>query len=278
VIEGAFAVAFAAGLVAVANPCGFAMLPAYLSFFLGTEGQGDDARASVSRAIAVSLAVSAGFVATFAVLTAVIRNLAVDVLEWSPWISIAIGAFMALLGLAFLAGREPKINLPRLDRGGDDGSLLQMAVYGVSYAIVSLGCSIGPFMAAVVTAVNQESWLSAAAVFLTYAAGFTLLLTSLTVGIALASGSLVRGIRRTLPYVQRISGGILLLAGAYVAYYGWYELDRFGEDDPLVDRVTAWSNEVAVWITNTGPVRLGLVLAIVVAVAAVAVAGRRRTA
>ena len=50
-IEGEFAVAFAAGMVAVANPCGFAMLPAYLSFFLGLEGQDEDARASVSRAI-----------------------------------------------------------------------------------------------------------------------------------------------------------------------------------------------------------------------------------
>ena len=98
-IEGEFAVAFAAGMVAVANPCGFAMLPAYLSFFLGLEGQDEDARASVSRAIAVSLAVSVGFAATFAVITAVVRNVTGDVLEWSPWISVVIGFALMLAGV-----------------------------------------------------------------------------------------------------------------------------------------------------------------------------------
>ena len=41
-IDGAFAYAFTAGMVASVNPCGFAMLPAYLSYFLGIEGQADD--------------------------------------------------------------------------------------------------------------------------------------------------------------------------------------------------------------------------------------------
>ena len=34
-IDAPLGLAFAAGLVATINPCGFAMLPAYLSFFLG---------------------------------------------------------------------------------------------------------------------------------------------------------------------------------------------------------------------------------------------------
>ena len=37
VIDGAFALAFTAGMLATVNPCGFAMLPAYLSYFLGIE-------------------------------------------------------------------------------------------------------------------------------------------------------------------------------------------------------------------------------------------------
>ena len=34
-IDAPLALAFAAGLVATVNPCGFAMLPAYLSYFMG---------------------------------------------------------------------------------------------------------------------------------------------------------------------------------------------------------------------------------------------------
>ena len=36
-IDGLFAYAFTTGMLATVNPCGFAMLPAYLSYFLGIE-------------------------------------------------------------------------------------------------------------------------------------------------------------------------------------------------------------------------------------------------
>ena len=277
-IEGQFAVAFAAGLVAVANPCGFAMLPAYLSFFLGVEGQGDDARAGLSRALAVGLSVSAGFAVTFLVIDQVIRHVTGNVLDWSPWVSIVIGFGVAALGTALVAGKELRIRLPRLDRGGQDGSFRSMALYGVSYAVVSLGCTLPTFSAYIGATSRTEGYVSSAAMFLAYAAGFTLLLTSLTIGIAVARQGLVRTVRRALPHVQRISGGLLVIAGLYVAYYGWYELRRLGDEDVAVDRVTGWSNDVATFVTDIGPTTLGLVLAIVVAAAALLVATNRRRA
>lgn len=278
-IEGDFAVAFAAGMVAVANPCGFAMLPAYLSMFLGIDGREGDARASLSRALAVGLAVSAGFAVTFAVITAVVRNVTDDVFEWSPWVSVAIGLALAALGIYLLTGHELRVRMPRLDRGGRSGSFAQMSLYGVSYAIVSLGCTLPTFSAYVTVTIREESWLSGTAIFLAYTAGFTLLLTSLTIGMALARHGVLRAVRRALPHIQRISGALLVVAGAYVAYYGWYELHRLGDDDAAVDRVTGWSNEVAAWVSDTGAIRLGLLLSLVVAGAAIAVAtGRRRAA
>ncbi|MDP8977837.1 MAG: hypothetical protein M3N17_04560 [Actinomycetota bacterium] len=48
--------AFTGGLVASVNPCGFAMLPAYLSFFLGL----DNAMAPAGRATAVARALRVG--------------------------------------------------------------------------------------------------------------------------------------------------------------------------------------------------------------------------
>jgi cytochrome c-type biogenesis protein len=277
-IEGQFAVAFAAGMVAVANPCGFAMLPAYLSLFLGVGGRDGDTRASVSRALAVGLAVSAGFAATFAVIHVIVRNVTGDVVEWSPWVSVVIGAALAALGAYLLSGRELRVRLPRLDRGGRSGSFAQMALYGVSYAIVSLGCTLPTFSAYITVTIRAENWLSGAAIFLAYAAGFTLLLTSLTIGMALARQGLLGAVRRALPHIQRISGALLVVTGTYVAYYGWYELHRLGDDDAVVDRVTGWSNEVAGWVNDAGAVRLGLLLSLVVAGAAVAVATSRRRA
>ena len=45
-MNAALALAFAAGMVATVNPCGFAMLPAYLSYFMGlSEGVASPAAA-----------------------------------------------------------------------------------------------------------------------------------------------------------------------------------------------------------------------------------------
>ena len=75
-IDGAFALAFLSGVVATVNPCGFAMLPAYLSYFLGIESHAavdEPTQASLRRALLVSASVSAGFLAVFTVLGVVIR-------------------------------------------------------------------------------------------------------------------------------------------------------------------------------------------------------------
>src|SRR5690606_41075221 len=60
-----------------------------------------------------------------------------------PWVSIVIGLALAVLGLAMLAGYEPSVRLPRLDRGGRERTVRSMFVFGVSYAITSIGCKIG---------------------------------------------------------------------------------------------------------------------------------------
>ena len=277
-IDGAFAYAFTVGMVATVNPCGFAMLPAYLSFFLGLEGAGDDTRAGVSRALAVALCVSLGFAATFGAIGFVIVHLTDRVNDWTRWLTVGIGAGLVVLGFAMVAGYEPKLRLPRLDAGGRDRGALSMILYGVSYAVVSIGCTMPIFLPLVAGTFRTESVVSGTAIFLTYALGFAVLLTALTVTLAMAERSLLTWLRRALPYIQRVSGALLVIAGAYVAYYGWYEIDRIGEEDAVVDRVTGWSNEITAWISDRGATQVGLVLAIVIAAAALFVAAGRRSA
>ena len=64
---------------------------------------------------------------------------------------------------------------------------------------------------------------------------------------AMAQQSLVQLMRRVLPFVNRIAGGLLVLAGAYVAWYGWFEI-RNGRNDATVDRVTDWSFTAGDWL------------------------------
>jgi len=280
VIEAPLAIAFGSGMLATVNPCGFAMLPAYLGFFLGQEGADGDVRAGVSRSVGVGLAVSAGFLTVFSAVGLAIYHLSASVDRWTPWATIVIGVVLVVLGLAMVRGFEPVVSLPKLNRGGRSQSGRSMFVFGVSYAVASISCALPLFTGAVAGTFRRENLLSSLAVFVAYSLGMTLVLLALTVSLGMARQGLVRRLRQVLPHVTRASGVLLVAAGAYLAHYGWYE--RHVRADPTsesraVDVVTGWSESITRWVLDDiGPTRLGLLLALALAaVLTVTVATRR---
>jgi len=260
-LEGPFALALVAGMAATVNPCGFALLPAYLAAFLG-DGDQEGARA-VPRAFAVSAAVTAGFVAAFAAFGLVITPLALSVEKYLPWATIAIGIALVGLGVSLVRGRELSAHIPKLDKGGRDGTLPSMFLYGVSYAIASLSCTIGPFLAVTSTTFRSANLASGVAVFVAYALGMGIVVTALTVAVALAKAGLVGRLRQALPYVSKGSGYLLVLAGAYVAWYGWFEIRTLnGGDgsDPIIDRALVVQRWLQDAVVSGDPVQLAWVL------------------
>lgn len=264
-IEAPLAIAFATGMLATVNPCGFAMLPAYLGFFLGIEGDDRGVQASVARSLGVGLSVSAGFLAVFSVVGLAIFHLSASIDRWTPWATLIIGAALVVLGIAMLRGYEPVVQLPKLNRGGRERTGQSMFVFGVSYAIASISCALPLFTSAVAGTFRRENLLSSLAVFVAYSLGMTLVLLALTVSMGMARQSIVKGLRKALPYVTRASGALLLVAGAYLAHYGWYEMrvrDGEGTDSWAVDTVTGWSSSIARWVDEVGSTRLGMLLAL----------------
>ena len=137
-------------MLAAINPCGFAMLPAYLSFFVGAESDRADLERgpAVRRVVLVSLAVTAGFVLTFTAIGLVVVTVGSAILRRTPWITIVIGLALVALGIALLAGFKLYLRLPSFERGGRTKGFGSMALFGVSYAVASLGCTLPTFLAA----------------------------------------------------------------------------------------------------------------------------------
>jgi cytochrome c biogenesis protein CcdA len=277
VIDGYFFFAFTAGMLATVNPCGFAMLPAYLSYFLGVEeGQPHSLLSTrVLRAVVVSLAVATGFVAVFTVIGAIFNLGAQELLRYFDYVSIVIGVALAALGVAMLLGYRLPFTTPKLDRGGRDRTVWSMFVFGVSYAVASIGCTLPLFASAVLGTFTSTSYVSGMLMVLAYGAGMAFVLTALTVALALARGGMVRWMRQVMPYVDRIAAVLLVIAGTYVVYYGlWVVMSDSGVKDVrgfwLVEKAQAWQAELATWFQDHGVRVFGAVL--VVAVVAVAVA------
>ena len=267
-IRGHLALAFSAGMIATVNPCGFAMLPAYLSYFLGLEAGAQSAWRNVARALTVGSVLTLGFITVFGVFGIIHEQATQSFQKYTPHATVVIGILLVALGVAMLRGFEPKLRLPRLERGGGSRELPSMFVFGVSYAIASLGCTIAPFVLAVAPTFRDENFVSGIASFVLYGLGMGTVVIFLTIAIALAKTSLTKALRNVTPYVNRVAGALLVPTGLYLAYYGWYawrvQKGRVRRD-PIVRFFEGIQADVQSWISDVGPVRLGLIMTVLIA-------------
>jgi cytochrome c biogenesis protein CcdA len=205
--------AFTGGLVATVNPCGFAMLPAYLSFFLGLDDAPLDRATAVARALHVGGVVAVGFVAVFGVAGLLLSMGARALTTAIPWAALVIGGGVAALGVWLLAGRSLPARLPTPARAAQRRSGGAVFVFGVAYAVASLSCTLPVFLAVVAGAATSRGVTSVLAVFGVYAVGMALPLLALTVGLALGRDALMRRARTVGRHTNRIAGALLVVAG-----------------------------------------------------------------
>ena len=137
------ATAFAAGLVATVNPCGFAMLPAYLSYFLGDETE-RSRPVALARALRISGLVSLGFLVVFGA-AGVLLTLGVRaIVTFIPWLALAVGVALVVFGVAVYRGRYLTVSL-----GSGRVNRTSVFGFGVSYAVASLSCTLPIFLSLV---------------------------------------------------------------------------------------------------------------------------------
>ena len=222
--------AFGAGVAAAFNPCGFAMLPAYMGLYLGA---GDDSeRASIPRqlgkALLVGVSVTAGFILLFALAGAVIglgaRSAVRSVL---PWLGLGIGVALVLAGAWLLSGGKLYTALAQqaADRLGNPTStnVRGYFLFGLSYGTASLSCTLPIFLAVVGTSFAAADIGSSFAQFVLYALGMGTVIIALTVSMAVFRGAMLTGVRRIMRYVQPVGTWLMIAAGTYIVFY-WLTL------------------------------------------------------
>ena len=241
-VDAPYGLAVAAGMLAAVNPCGFALLPGYLSFLVAGDapvGRG----VAVGRAMVASAAMTAGFAVVFGVFGLAVAPVAGQVQRHLPWVTIGIGAALVGAGGWLLAGRTlPGLRLPAATGPALTRTVISMATFGAAYAVASLSCTIGPFLAIVVASFRAGSLVAGVGLFLAYAAGMGLAVAAAALAVALAQGAVVARLRSAAPLISRLGGLLLAVAGGYVAYYGWWEtrvLAGAAAEDPIIDTAAA---------------------------------------
>ena len=232
---------FIRGMVAAVNPCGFILLPTYLMYFLGLQGTAPvSQRATMRRAVIVSAAVSAGFLSVFLVAGLISWKFTSWINENAKYATGAIGLALLVLGIAMLFGYKLPFMTPTLDAGGGapQQTMRAMFVYGIAYAIASIGCTIGLFIATVFSASERDGIVAGVGNMLAYGAGMALLVSALTIALASANTSLLKFLRGSLQYVDRIAAFFVVLSGLYLLWYFYWVDIREDGTDPISQWMT----------------------------------------
>ena len=102
-------------MVSTVNPCGFSLLPAYLSLYLGGH---DDGPASVhlfrkgGKALLIGTAVTLGFTVLFSFVGVIIWAGGYFLMQYLSWLGLFVGTVLVCLGLFLLAGKSIYTSIP----------------------------------------------------------------------------------------------------------------------------------------------------------------------
>lgn len=271
VSQAPVALAFAAGLVASVNPCGFALLPPLLSYYLGSETAGKNGLLRVTDGLFVGLVLTGGFMVVFGVAGMFVAVGAHVFVTAVPWLSVVMGLLMMAMGGWLLVGGHLSIPVPGVTVSQGGARYRFLFGFGIAYAVGSLSCTLPVFLLVITAGLTAGSVGGTLTVFVAYAIGMAAILMLLCLGTASLRELVVRRIKHIYPHLNRISGTLLALGGGYVAYY-WISLLRGSAESPgvgLLQSVQRWAQDrvasvnTRVWLV----IAVGLVVAALVTVA-----------
>lgn len=208
-------------------------MPAYLGLLI--RGQGKPVR----RALKFSFGMALGLLLVFAGFAILLAPIAGPLFQSLPYLTVVMGLLLFGFGALILARKAPDFSRLRFFQTAPGATLISQLGYGVTFALASLSCTIGPFLAVLggsATRSGEQLFLNV----LSY--GFGMWLVILVLALA-AAGSASRiataaaGFRR---WVEPLSGTLLLIVGVYVTWFGIYELQVLANpahSDPVIGAV-----------------------------------------
>ena len=218
--------AFSAGLVSFVNPCGFALLPVYITYYFKNEGLEKSSLARrIFAGLIFGLMVSLGFAAVFSIIGVLVSYIGKGLLRYVGWFDVFIGFLLVVIGIIFLFNLNDKINLNSITNLGEKlksnkvrNKYFSFFLYGMGFAIASLGCTLPIFLLVVTAAIKGSGFLNGVIIFLIYAAGMSFFMILFSLAVAVSKTVIEKTLKKWMPYIYKLGAVIVIVAGAYLIY------------------------------------------------------------
>ena len=155
---------------------------------------------------------------------------------------------------------QPNISVQR------QRTVWNMFLFGIVYAIASIGCTIGFLTSVILGSINRQGYVSGVLSITLYGLGMGLLVTSLTVALAFARVGLVKSLKKGFRWFDRVSAGFVTLTGVYLSWYWFSSITDRGANG-IITRVDSVQTRVAEFLNNIGAPMLAIIFGLIVGVA-----------
>ncbi len=209
-------------MVTAFNPCGVAMLPAFLSLLLARDAKDLAGWTSGAKA---GVAMTAGFMAVFGLAGVIVAGLGHTIFVLAPITSVLVAVGFLWLAVELWRGRSgwtgvvggiEEVVTRRLRPRGRWAFL----IYGVAYALISLTCSLPVFIAVAATGFHHSVGTGLIQ-YAVYALGMGVIVTGLAILTAVARDLADRAIQIALPLIPKLSAVVMAVGSLYLLWY-WF--------------------------------------------------------
>ncbi|NHJ32221.1 MAG: cytochrome c biogenesis protein CcdA, partial [Asgard group archaeon] len=107
----------------------------------------------------------------------------------------------------------------------DAPQLVKLFLYGITYALASIGCNFPILIGLVLGAIQAGSFFNAVMIFLVYSIAMALLMIVITLLVGFSKDALINRLQASTKAVKIISGVLLILAGGFLI--GWFLWDHY---------------------------------------------------
>ena len=247
-------IAIVAGVLATFNPCGFALLPAYLSaLVIGSETDNKSSAAIYARAFRFSAGMALGLVAVFSAFALIVFPFSLSLEQYLPVVTALIGLFLIVFGIQLLRGKSPALKRIFNPNIAPKKQFITQIGYGVTFALGSLSCTIGPFLAIASTALASGSVLTIVSSFSLYGLGMAITVLILALLTAATNRALISKIRGATPVIEKITAILVIVVGIYISFYAWFEIQSYAGADaanPVIDFALAIQGTLIQWVVT----------------------------
>ncbi|KXA99838.1 hypothetical protein AKJ48_03225 [candidate division MSBL1 archaeon SCGC-AAA261O19] len=214
--------AFSAGIVAFFNPCSYALLPAYISYYLGKHDDEKKTESILKRGlegVGVGIEVTLGFLSVFVIIGVLISLVSSQIGAYLSWLIPGVSIILIILGLLWLL--DIPLSFPHSFEAPKRGKHVSFYLFGVLYALGSAACVLPIFLMVTLSALTASGFLSGLLVFLSYALGMGIMMIGVAIAVALSKNVLLEHFKKIMRYVRKTGAIILIAAGIYLIYF-WY--------------------------------------------------------